>query len=481
MFIRKKDAERILRGFDPSLRLGDFVGGGGMAAVYDLLGTDPQQVVKIMDTRIWDERSLKFRSRVHRYCMNEINAMGELKDDSHTMDIINWYEYIPVSERNISADKRSFQSVFFVQMPKLVSLTQYLEKHPNEVFSEQTAIRLAVDICKALQSCCEKRILHRDIKPDNIFLKGSLQNPQFILGDFGVSRRIDAADDGAVTQIGTNRFLAPEIIAAIPLEGRFNSDIYSLAVTIYFLLSGEFPSFLENKIKRIQGISENFSDIILKAIQINPKNRYQTATEMLRDLQKISVSCTIPGGGEKSNFFKMAKLAMLNREFDKALNIAKRGAQTDNNCRRLIAYIMYHENATNLKVVKEALSILDELIYLGDPIAKCLYGLILYENKDRHSCLRYLKESSEEGCVIAQYLYGRLLYEGNLGLKENHEQGINTMIGAIEAGYLPALRFLKHVLKRDPDVRYSPDMIKLLDIALEGYEERKREEIVRFL
>ena len=105
-------------------------------------------------------------------------------------------------------------------------------------FSEENAVRLGIDICSALEICFQKNIIHRDIKPSNIFCT---EFGIYKLGDFGIARIMQSADNSMTTGVGTPNFIAPEVING--LEYDYRADIYSLGMVLYHLLNNQIPPF----------------------------------------------------------------------------------------------------------------------------------------------------------------------------------------------------------------------------------------------
>jgi len=171
-----------------------------------------------------------------------------------------------------------------------------LNKYFNNGINESDVIRLGIDICKALEICQEHNIIHRDIKPGNIFVS---QNGTFKLGDFGVAKTMNNMGT-VMTKAGTYTYMAPELY-----KGEKNSasvDIYSLGMVMYQLLNYNRDPFLpippekftfdqkeKSLIRRMRGenlpnpvqASEKLSKIILKACSFNSYERYESASEML--------------------------------------------------------------------------------------------------------------------------------------------------------------------------------------------------------
>ena len=170
-------------------------------------------------------------------------------------------------------------------------------------FTEKNAIRLGIDICSALEICFQKNIIHRDIKPTNIFCS---EFGTYKLGDFGIARILQPADNSMTNEVGTPNFIAPEVIMG--QEYDYRADIYSLGMVLYHLLNNHIPPFcpLDKQIlsyqdrtdayfRRIHGeilpppinASPRMTEIIFKACAFRPQDRYTSAAEMKQDLAAL--------------------------------------------------------------------------------------------------------------------------------------------------------------------------------------------------
>lgn len=189
-----------------------------------------------------------------------------------------------------------------------MELLNPLMKNLDKVATEPQIIQLGKDICNALIACQKKHIIHRDIKPQNVFIS---ETGLFKLGDFGIARTIE--HDGQVTAgIGTYAYMAPEVGKNQPYDQ--TADICSLGLMMYWLLNegrGAFeplppapltPTNRETaRLRRFAGEtlpepkhgSHALKAIVLKACAFNPADRYQSAQEMwdaLRSLDNTVVS-----------------------------------------------------------------------------------------------------------------------------------------------------------------------------------------------
>ena len=106
----------------------------------------------------------------------------------------------------------------------------------NKKFSEDQILDWFTQICLAVKKKKKKKILHRDIKPQNVFMtKSSMVK----LGDFGISKNLNTTWEKAVTFIGTPYYISPEIVQNQPYS--FKSDIWSLGVLLYELIALKYP------------------------------------------------------------------------------------------------------------------------------------------------------------------------------------------------------------------------------------------------
>nr|WP_288732089.1 protein kinase [uncultured Anaerobutyricum sp.] len=446
MKIKREDVLKKIKEYDPSISLGKKLGKGTTADVYDLPGTYPAQVLKVMDTRCLskadkdDMISISERTKMKAYFENEIKIMKELSDCKFIVPIMDSYEYVLDKEGSSTIPNRS---VFFVRMRKLIPLEDFINKYG---MTEKMIVQMAMDICSALQECENHGILHRDVKPSNIFVYKRKNKLRFILGDFGICRRLDQLPGSVFTRCGTPAFIAPEIELRKLNSELFNADIFSLGSTLYYLLSGgNFPNYYfekgMNRLARIPSVSTGLEKIILKSVQFNPQHRYIHAQDMFNDLTQI-----VADNGREiidNPYFIGAKQALLQGDYDKAVKLANTGSsKNDPGCRRILAYCLYSRYRNNPLVVNSVKQALDILIYEGDPIAEYIRATLHNRDNELEDYVYHLQESAEAGCSISKYVYGRHLFFGDKGISKNPEQGVNFIVQAAEEGYLPALRFL---------------------------------------
>ncbi len=162
----------------------------------------------------------------------------------------------------------------------------------------ERAAEITAEVCAALQFAHRHNLVHRDIKPHNIFLTSI---GQVKVMDFGIAREGNGSgftQTGVV--MGTPQYISPEQAQGRPVDGR--SDIYSLGVVLYEMLTGRVPFDDPNPVTvayrhvREDPIPPSVIDpeippaleaVIMKAMAKNPANRYQTAQEMKADLLRF--------------------------------------------------------------------------------------------------------------------------------------------------------------------------------------------------
>ncbi len=158
------------------------------------------------------------------------------------------------------------------------------------------------DVCNGLKVAHSAGLYHRDIKPENILLSpDSNGNPVAKIGDFGISKFLTFREFTESCQ-GSVYYLPPD---AIEGHATLASDIYSLGVVFYEMVTGSVPfngknieDIFKNILKgepilphiRNPEVPRNISEIIMKMMEYDPAKRYQTADEVLLDLNRVSAA-----------------------------------------------------------------------------------------------------------------------------------------------------------------------------------------------
>ena len=251
------------------------LGVGGMANVYKAVDVTDNKVVAVKILR----EEYMANEEFSRMFKNESKAIAVL---SHP-NIVKVYDVI-------FTDK--FQSIVMEYIDG-ITLKEYIDQ--QKVLRWKEAVYFTVQILRALQHAHAKGIVHRDIKPHNIML---LSDGTVKMMDFGIARfaRSDqrTSSDKA---IGSVHYISPEQAQGGVIDEK--TDIYSVGIMLFEMLTGQLPFEAESPvsvaIKQIQSqavlprslnpsIPKGLEEITMKAMEKNPANRYQSATEMLEDI-----------------------------------------------------------------------------------------------------------------------------------------------------------------------------------------------------
>ncbi len=220
---------------------------------------------------------------------SEVQLMSSLAGNSYVVDYLD--HMIVQRQDDIGFD-------ILIRMELLTPLTDYLMQHP---FTECDVTLLGLHICRALELCERRHIIHRDIKPQNVFRS---QDGDFKLGDFGTAR-VREHTLTEMTRAGTLPYMAPEVDAR--KEGDIRADIYSLGLMLYKLLNKNRlpfypvdrpPTAMDHEQaheRRLRGEAlpepacgnEAIKKIILKASQHDADARYRTPAEMAAALEAV--------------------------------------------------------------------------------------------------------------------------------------------------------------------------------------------------
>lgn len=159
------------------------------------------------------------------------------------------------------------------------------------------ALDIAIDIAGAIAFAHQNQILHRDLRPANVLLT---KDGVAKVTDFGTSRILEMAKEGfARTRIGSPPYMAPE-----HFRGRavFQSDLWSIGVTVYEMLTGTVPFYDADPLKIAQAVTSSpitpphckqaavpriLSDVVMKALQVNLGERYLSARDFLHALKQV--------------------------------------------------------------------------------------------------------------------------------------------------------------------------------------------------
>ncbi len=274
----------IGRKLDGRYEIRELIGVGGMANVY--------KAFDVLENRIVAVKILR-----EEYMDND-EFMRRFRNESRAISLLDHPNIVKVYDVIFS---NRIQSIVMEYIDG-ITLKEYIEQ--EHVLRWKEAVYFTVQILKALQHAHDKGIVHRDIKPHNIML---LSNGQIKITDFGIAR-FSRSNTKTITDkaIGSVHYISPEQASGAFTDAR--SDLYSLGVLMFEMLTGKLPfeadSLVSVAIKQIQSqptlprsinpdIPEGLQDIVMRAMQKDADKRYQSAAEMLHDIEEFKKNPSI--------------------------------------------------------------------------------------------------------------------------------------------------------------------------------------------
>lgn len=256
----------------------EIIGVGGMAVVYKAFDN--------IDNRIVAVKILK-----DEFLANE-DFRRRFKNESKAISVLSHKNIVKVYDVSYG-DRLQYIVMEYVNG---ITLKEYIEQQGT--INTREAVYFVTQILRALQHAHDKGIVHRDIKPQNIMLTsdGTIK-----VTDFGIARFSRSETETMNGQaIGSVHYISPEQAKGSVTDAK--TDIYSVGVVLYEMLTGKLPFQSENAVSvalmQLQNdpvmpreinpdIPVGLEQIILRAMQKNLNDRYQSASEMLMDIEKF--------------------------------------------------------------------------------------------------------------------------------------------------------------------------------------------------
>ncbi len=266
------------------------VGQGGMGAVYEATHTliNKRVAVKVL---------------LEKYAQREA-IVARLKQEAQLASSVGNEHIIDITDFGSTDDGRTFVVMEFLEGESLAECLARETKLP-----EQRLLRIISQAASALAAAHAKGIVHRDVKPENLFLLKRKDQDFVKVVDFGISKSLRASSEEdeqpRLTQtgmvLGTPLYMSPEQARGDDeLDGRV--DIYALGVILYEASTGRVPFIGNNYLSVISQVlnetpkslrslrpelSEEFEAIVMRAMAKNPTERYATAQEMQADITAL--------------------------------------------------------------------------------------------------------------------------------------------------------------------------------------------------
>ncbi len=258
----------------------EIIGVGGMAVVYKALDRIENRTVAVKILKDQFLNNEEFRQR--------------FKNESKAIALMSHPNIVRVYDVNFGED------LLYIVMEHIegINLKELIDRKKSLHWKD--AVLVVMQILRALQHAHDKGIIHRDIKPQNILL---LQNGSIKVTDFGIARfnRGDVKTANESGAIGSVHYISPEQIRGEFTDAK--SDVYSVGILLYEILTGSVPfdATDANDIAMMHlqkdairptvlnsDIPVGLEQITMRAIQKNPKDRFQSAAELLVDLDALN-------------------------------------------------------------------------------------------------------------------------------------------------------------------------------------------------
>ena len=273
------------------------IGEGGMGVVYKARQVSIDRVIAI---KVLNPQMASDQQWVQRFS-NEAKACSRLQHPN----TIRMFDFGQTS------DGRFFMTMEFLEGNVLRAAINNQPMAPNRV------MKVLIQCCASLAEAHAIGIIHRDIKPDNVFLLNMAGSPDFVkLLDFSVAKLLQEGGQmktQAGVVFGTPQYMSPEQGRGLPLDAR--SDLYALGILGYEMLTGRVPFNDDNPMTVLQmhlrsevppmppSVPANVQNVIKRALDKEPGRRYQSAGEMMQHCQQVfaelsgGVGIGVAGGG----------------------------------------------------------------------------------------------------------------------------------------------------------------------------------------
>ncbi len=255
----------------------EVIGNGGMAVVYKARCRRLNRMVAIKILKDEFSQDGDFRNRFHA--------------ESQAVAMLSHPNIVAVYDVSSTGDSE----YIVMELIEGITLKYYMEK--KGVLNWKETLHFAMQIAKALEHAHSRGIVHRDIKPHNVMV---LKNGSVKVADFGIAQIMSTGNTMTQEALGSVHYISPEQAKGGRVDSR--SDVYSLGVVMYEMISGRVPYDGDTPVsvvmKHINGgaplptslnpnTPRGLEQIIMKAMAQQQKDRYATATAMLYDMDEF--------------------------------------------------------------------------------------------------------------------------------------------------------------------------------------------------
>ena len=292
------------------------IGSGGMADVF-----------KANDTRLNRLVAVKI---LKQEFSNDKNFITRFKNEAQSAACLSHPNIVSVYD---VGDDNGYHYIV-MELVEGITLKKFIEKKGRLEVRE--AVGISIQIAQGMEAAHDNHIIHRDIKPQNIMIS---RDGKVKVADFGIAKVV-STNTFTQTTVGTVHYLSPEQARGGYSDER--SDIYSLGVTLYEMLTGELPfggdsdvtvalAHIQNEARPareiVPSIPYSLDRVVQKCMQKHPENRYNSASDLIMDLKH---SITNPDGDfvvidDGSSFIGKGTKTFNKAEFEEIKTKAEKG------------------------------------------------------------------------------------------------------------------------------------------------------------
>ena len=279
--------KNIGKKLDGRYEITELIGVGGMAEVYK--GVD-----------VIDNKTVAIKILKKEFAENE-EFLRRFRNESKAIAVLSHPNIVKIYDVGFS------EKIQYIVMEYIdgITLKEYIEE--EKVLTWKDTVHFVIQILRALQHAHDKGIVHRDIKPQNImmFTDGTIKVMDFGIAKFAREEGKTATDQA----IGSVHYISPEQASGNVTDAK--SDIYSVGAMMYEMLTGRKPFDSDNPVaiavmhmhdipERPRSVNPDIPDgleeIVLRAMEKAPEDRYQTTAEMIKDIEAFKADPHITFG-----------------------------------------------------------------------------------------------------------------------------------------------------------------------------------------
>ncbi|MEJ6001504.1 serine/threonine-protein kinase [Paucibacter soli] len=287
-------------GIVPGYLLGEEIGRGAMAVVHKATQSKTGRQVAIKRLALQREFAPEDLIDVRERFMREARAAGHLQHP----DIL-----LILDAGEVGGDT-------WIAMEYVLGRDLSHYTRPGQLLPAREVLQLVIRLARALAYAHSQGVVHRDIKPANVMLD-RVSNSIKVM-DFGIARLADGSRTRTGLVLGTPSFMSPEQLAGLKVDGR--SDLYSLGVMLYQLLTGQLPHQSDSMAQLMYQIAnqpapdvrhlrpdlpESLALVLALALEKRPELRYASGEQFAADLEAVlaqgGLDAAAPGAGAKAS------------------------------------------------------------------------------------------------------------------------------------------------------------------------------------